>query len=450
MHLLVLSFHYPPSIAAGGSRVESFVRYALCQRDFEQAEIKVTVCCSGPQSENSMGMRPELSEDLKKVNQPDVFRIPFRHPGQQGGSIQKLESTRLEYSRRSPWIARLKTGLRPLVKPILDLYEYPDIYHPWATESLCKLSKSLSSAGDRFVIFSSGPPHSAHLAARRLKRKLRCPWVMDLRDPWIGNPFRKGLSYPAEHFDRAIEMSCFIEANAIVANTHPVLNMIEDRFGSTVRDKSFCVPNGYEENDFLDLEARPLWEVDSRPVVLYAGSLYGPRSGSTILRAMRLLKDGGRNLPRLVLLGGSDQKAENELVNEMSGKELVDFVEIIPSVSKVKALCAMKAADALLLIGDNRPKQMQVPSKLFEYLRIGKPILALYPQQSPVTDYLRQYAGRYWQSNPEDIGGVMSAISAFVEEFSIGIGPFVPLRPLSDLSRQVQNKILLDIIKGVV
>jgi hypothetical protein len=56
-------------------------------------------------------------------------------------------------------------------------------------------------------------------------------------------------------------------------------------------------------------------------------------------------------------------------------------VELVPSVNKAEAERHTAEADALLLIDLN--DGLQLPSKLFEYIRIGRPILALTGRSSP-------------------------------------------------------------------
>ncbi|MFN6301211.1 MAG: hypothetical protein ACK42H_03375 [Planctomycetota bacterium] len=268
-----------------------------------------------------------------------------------------------------------------------------------------------------------------------------------MRDPWIGNPFRGGFSQPAEYLDRLAERRCFSDADAIVVNTLPALDLLRKRFGSMVDDKSYCIPNGYEEHEFKELASKPLWSTVQRPVMLYTGSLYGPRSGAGLLDALRSLKRKGIQIPRLVLLGSQDKSSERTLVEKMGGTDLLEDVEILPSVERRQALNAMMAADALILIGDNRPDQLQVPSKLFEYLRIGKPILALYPINSPVIKYLQEYSVAFLQAAPDNPAAISLAITSLVDELSIPVITRAPKRPVMELSREHQNRKLWSVVE---
>jgi glycosyltransferase involved in cell wall biosynthesis len=278
---------------------------------------------------------------------------------------------------------------------------------------------------------------------------------MDLRDPWISNPFRQHLTQPAEYLDKRWERRCIFRADAVVVNTETALDTLRVRYGKEVGEKAICIPNGYDEEDFEGLAPQRLWPMDSRKTMLYAGSLYGPRSGAMLLDAFTSLARRGIAVPRLVILGSNDEKASRELQHRMEAAGMESDVLILPGVAKRQALSAMAASDVLVLIGDNMPAQLQVPSKLFEYLRIGKPILALYPKHSPVISYLDRYSTRYWHVSPEDTLGIERCI---VDIGRIGGDESVDARrqenrvapsPVSELSRGIQNRKLCELLQQI-
>ncbi len=64
------------------------------------------------------------------------------------------------------------------------------------------------------------------------------------------------------------------------------------------------------------------------------------------------------------------------------------WLELRPSVPKAEAQQLMEEADSLLLVQPQT--DIQVPGKLFEYICIGRPILALVPRSSAVEHILEQ------------------------------------------------------------
>ena len=74
--------------------------------------------------------------------------------------------------------------------------------------------------------------------------------------------------YPAEYLDRLAERHCLSDADAIVVNTVPALELLRERFGEMVNGKAYCVPNGFDEGEFVDLTPQRLWKPCVKPVML--------------------------------------------------------------------------------------------------------------------------------------------------------------------------------------
>ena len=442
-HIWILSYHFPPSNAAGGARAESLANYVVGRAEFDASTCHVGVCCGG-------AVDPEVAGKENCGVSPgyEILRVPFESFSKPDTPSRKLDGRNAQRSK-SRFYGLLKSIAKPILQPMLDMLKYPDRYHSWANSVSAKMQQQLNGHNGNTVVLSSGPPHSIHIAAQKLKRDLGCDWIMDLRDPWIRNPFRNRFTFPAEYFDERLERMCLHEADAIVLNTQPALELLCKRYGAEVGNKSYCVPNGYQEEDFHDIEANAMWHDDGRLVLLYAGSLYGQRIGGRLLAAIARLKKQGVLIPRLILLGGKDVLAERDLKYRLNEANIEDDVEIIESVPKQKALGAMVAASALVLIGDNHPEQLQVPSKLFEYLRIGKPILAIYPEHSPVTRYLHDYCEQYWQVDPDDDKGIEVAIASLAQALMDSTATRKTKRPITELSREYQNRKLFKIIEGL-
>ena len=75
----------------------------------------------------------------------------------------------------------------------------------------------------------------------------------------------------------------------------------------------------------------------------------------------------------------------------------------MPAVSKADALRLNEEADGLLLLQPQ--SDVQVPGKIFEYICIGRPILALVPRESAVEQVLAKsgvpYVCLYSDDEPE-------------------------------------------------
>jgi hypothetical protein len=81
--------------------------------------------------------------------------------------------------------------------------------------------------------------------------------------------------------------------------------------------------------------------------------------------------------------------ANNELLETLTRQYSVeDFVEILPPIAYRPALEEMVRADALLVLQAANCNE-QIPAKIYEYLRAGRPILALTDPEGDTAGVLR-------------------------------------------------------------
>ena len=130
-----------------------------------------------------------------------------------------------------------------------------------------------------------------------------------------------------------------------------------------------------------------------RPVLLHAGSIYGKRDPSALLEALaRLRAEGPERCPQLVFLGSWTTSVRCQAQQIIEQNDLASSVTMLDSLPRRESFAAQAAADGLILLGDSAPEMLQIPGKLFEYLRLQRPILSLFPAGSPVQPYLQRYA----------------------------------------------------------
>ena len=128
------------------------------------------------------------------------------------------------------------------------------------------------------------------------------------------------------------------------------------------------LPNGYDPV-LLELRGRPR-EAGERATLVHAGTLYGDRSAVTLMRALSRPELAART--RLVLVGAVDPLTTAELRHARCE------VVVEPPTSWRSAVERVRAADVAVVI--NSPGtggDMAAPSKLYEALALGTPVLAL-------------------------------------------------------------------------
>lgn len=266
------------------------------------------------------------------------------------------------------------------------------------------------------AIYSTSPYASAHLIALILHRLTRVPWVADFRDPWCANPFRD-LCYPSlRRWDALLERLVVQHAAHIVCNTPTMTEDFTRRYPFATA-RCTTIPNGIDAERFEGMEPRRVGRLGEF-VMLHSGQFYGPRSPKALFAALRRLATDAENNRvniRLVLLGPElcDGRHLCDLASEAGA---VDYVEIRGLKCHSEALSCMAGADALVLVGGAGPgSDLQVPNKLFEYLALRRPILALLAPDSPARSMLHDARADTIIREPTDVAGIAQAIQELAD-----------------------------------
>src|SRR5436190_8448679 len=117
------------------------------------------------------------------------------------------------------------------------------------------------------------------------------------------------------------------------------------------------------------------------------------------------------------------------------------------SLPRRGAIAAQAAADGLILLGDASTTGVQIPGKLFEYLRLQKPLLSLIAAGSPVDNYLRRYAPIHASAAPDDVDEI---VKAFRHLRSSTSQVAEPLDCIDELSRGYQVKAVHNLLQDVL
>jgi glycosyltransferase involved in cell wall biosynthesis len=284
---------------------------------------------------------------------------------------------------------------------------------PWGPHAAAAAASILTS-GPAAAIVSTSPPIVTHLVALRLKSRFAIPWIADFRDPFADNPAR---SLPLQRrYDPWLERRIFDRADAVIANTDAVADMWARKYPRHKR-KIHLIWNGFDP-----AEEFPRTEPASRSRVelAHVGDIYGPRNPSAILEAVERLLNAGRISPdrlHVNLVGPAEGSSMWSLpaFQKLSAAGIVSCNnQVIP---RADALRVIASADRLLLLDVNPAGgNLQVPAKIFDYVRAHRPILATTRSGSPVDRILEQSGVFYARISPDDeAAAVDRKLAAFIE-----------------------------------
>lgn len=413
---LFIAYNYPPSTEVGTHRTLRFARY-LPEFGWQAAVL---------------APRPsDLIEGAKDTepDAPGVYRARVRRPLKAGVRLRNRLRARRRRADASdapppplPPTAASSGWLHRWVEP---WFATPDEQVGWLVPATFRGLHAIGESGAR-VLYTTGPPHSAHLIGASLKAVTGLPWVADFRDPWARKAWaaeadRRGLRARAQ---RGLEALVVRLADRVVFNTEPMTREFRSVYPA-LSARFLAIPNGYdpaEIEDFPGVEPSP-----EAFTLSHAGTLYRRRSPMPLLEAIGRLRDRGiisAGRFELRLIGKIDPAFGAEAY--VSRHALSAFVRLLPPVSRTESLRAMAESHVLLLIQPDT--QLQVPGKLFEYLLFRKPVLALASPIGATADLVRDFGlGRV--APDRDVEAICGVLGQYVTEFEAGRLPPVDVGP---------------------
>jgi glycosyltransferase involved in cell wall biosynthesis len=400
-HVLIVTWWFPPLSGGGVHRPLQFVRHLV------KRGLRVSVVTGRPPA----GER--LDEGLLALVPPEarVVRVPFLDPFRlwarlrRGGNGESANGA----AARSPGPARPR--LRDFVTDAITL---PDRFLTWVVPAAAR--SALALRGDEpDLVLSSSPPPSVHLVAHFLAGMFSAPLVLDFRDPWIGNPFRRYSAPLFARIDAALEQRVVRAAAEIVLNTPALERRFRERYPEIARVRT--IPNGFDPDAAARLPAASGGGSPGFVEVAHYGQVYGVRSGLFLLEGLAQLR---RERPeafvrlQVVLVGAVDGEAAFRARAAQLG---VDGAISIPGIlPHAAALARQRLSDVLLLLGpESGEPELQVPGKLYEYLAAGRPILALSRRGGAIEEILRIAGVACERAEPDRPEEIAAALARLVE-----------------------------------
>jgi glycosyltransferase involved in cell wall biosynthesis len=261
----------------------------------------------------------------------------------------------------------------------------PDPKMFWIKPS-AKYLNNIIAEHDISHVVSTGPPHSMHLIALKLKQKNpSLKWIADFRDPWSEMDLLENLNM------LNLSMRRHHDLESKVVNTADVVLSTSDHMHEMLQEfpleKYKVVTNGYDDADFKNSTAAS--KTPSEQIhIFHAGLVNNYRIPIALLNSLNELASQGINFI-LHFVGN----VSHHLSDEISKYEyLKDKVKIEPPQSHQKIIEYYgQASHLLLLINNSKVSRACIPGKLFEYLAAGKKIIAVGKPTDNAMKYVEQF-----------------------------------------------------------
>ena len=326
---------------------------------------------------------------------------------------------------------RRRGGVRGMLKAVADQVQrhllVPDPQITWVPGAFLRGLSVIRTEGIS-LIYSSSPPNSGQILALLLKRATKLPWVADFRDPWTEGIRRKqsyersGLRRRVEH---AYERRVIEAADHVVVTTEKTLEQFLAKYPHVPPSKFSVITNGFDPADFAVADGGERLLDPAQFNLTLTGNVEAMFDATPFFSAVRELVDedeAARAHLRINFVGTKRGKYDAYLAD--NGLEAtVRYVGYVPHQTSLRYLAE---SDALFLcqIPVYESATTKLSGKLFEYLYMRKPILAL-TIPGLTTDILSR-SGLGVAVDPGDRAGIKKALRDLYAGWRDGSKPPTP------------------------
>jgi glycosyltransferase involved in cell wall biosynthesis len=225
------------------------------------------------------------------------------------------------------------------------------------------------------IIICESPPLFLGISALILKWFKNSKLVFNVSDLWpesaekldiVTNKFFLSLSYKLEGL-------LYLKSNLVSGQTQGIVKNISERFPSV---KTYWLPNGIDFNQYnvsangIDFRLKYAL-LSSDFVLMYAGILGYAQGLDVVIRSAQITKNVS-GIKYVIIGDGPEREKLKKLAKEFSLENVI-FVGNIPRENMSNAIAACNAY--IVPLKKNDLFLGAIPSKLFEPLAMGKPIL---------------------------------------------------------------------------
>jgi glycosyltransferase involved in cell wall biosynthesis len=239
------------------------------------------------------------------------------------------------------------------------------------------------------IVVSSPHPYPA-MSATRLAKRYGASFVFEVRDIWplsFSEILGMSRKHPVYRVTGQVERHAYKHANALVSVLPAAWRHMVARGGQ--RDKFEWIPNGAARD--VSLPAKPSepaaltgltyireCQAQGRRVLAYAGAMGPPNALDGLIPAIKALGQSASDRLALVLMGDGSERAR--VKRELASLGTSVPIRFTGKLTREDASVLLQQADAGFVLALDSPLyQFGISiNKIFEYMRLSKPVLAAY------------------------------------------------------------------------
>jgi glycosyltransferase involved in cell wall biosynthesis len=314
-------------------------------------------------------------------------------------------STVLKIRKQTPGMPKWKHHLFSLNNKLIRFFSKSD-YPGWVKNINSKLEE-LNASKKIDYLLTTFFPIDTHLAGLHFKqRNPSVCWIADMRDEMSQNALidAKEKAYYVE-----MEKKIGQWVDVVTSVSQPIVDGFKIHMG-TDRIKYLEVRNGF------DHDLKPFEHFNEEFTFTYAGTFYGKRKPETFFKALSELNTE-KKLPagwKIQFLGTHH--------NFSIPSELRDHCIFLESVSNDKAIEILANSDCNLMVHPPSEAKGIFTGKLFDYLSVYRPILALVDKEDVAAELIDECKAGFncdFNSIPEIKDAILEIIELWSNKRSL-------------------------------
>ena len=361
--VLLISYYWPP---AGGAGVQRWLKMSKILAEHVDLSVYHPENADYPISDPSLNK--EVSEKIKTISLP--IREPYALAKKINPRNKNYQKGMIEDKSKQSLLSKISLWVRAN-------FFIPDARAGWIQPSYKFLKKYLEE-NPQDLIISTGPPHSMHMIALKLKNTFpNLKWIADFRDPWTAIDYfdKLPLHSWALKKHQSQEKQVLQKADA-VTTVSPTWAKDLSKLGNR---KVEVIYNGFDQADFKEKQ-----QPSDDFVLTYIGSLNHDRNPKNLWEVLNQLCENQEFYDdfKVRLIGSIAPEVNDEIAEHPLLASKTEYVAYLEHQKAIEAL--QKSQVLLLLINQTANENGIIPGKFFEYLAAERVILCIGKKDSDI------------------------------------------------------------------
>ena len=357
--ILILSYQFPPSTSVSAQRAESWWRFF---HELGYHPVVVTRHWNEGMNSPMDFAKPSQKREISIDEQENatVIRVPF--------TPNLRDQMLLKYGIDKHQILR---------KALTAFYSVGE--HAWmgwdSQSGMYQAANDYLNRHECVAILATAEPFIVFKYAHLLSKKHGLPWVADFQDGWSTCTVKcqHGLQkWLKNTFYKRFETRYLSNASGIVTAAPSYQAQLQALHTQLPIEVNYY---GYCEEEMTLFKKNVLTEISQSFDIGYAGSIYGYQPLELFLEGyQKFLKEEqiGKGESRVIFYGANFYEAQKSRVLAFD-EALHPYITTTDRLPKMELFEQLVQCAALLLFGDDT--EIRIPSKVFEYLPLQRPVL---------------------------------------------------------------------------